>query len=98
MRLRFACCLAVSVAALAAASAPARAVSYGFGCITNSIAGDCAIGEAQMTVDVTDPGGNQIAFTFKNAGPAASSITDVYWDDGSLLGIAFITNTPGLVE
>lgn len=51
-----------------------------------------------MTVDVTDPGGSQIDFTFKNVGAAASSITDVYWDDGSLLGIFSITNTPGLVE
>jgi hypothetical protein len=79
-------------------AAPATAVTLGFDCITNNLAGDCAIGEAQLTVDVTDPGGGMITFTFKNAGPAASSITDVYWDDGVLLGIHSITNTPGLVE
>jgi hypothetical protein len=77
---------------------PATAVTLGFDCITNNLAGDCAIGEAQMTVDVTDPGGGLILFTFRNAGPGASSITDVYWDDGALLAIHSITNTPGLVE
>lgn len=97
MRLCRFCCLAVGTFLLAVAG-PASAVTYGFNCITNTIAGDCTIGEAQMTVDVTDPGGGQIDFTFKNVGAAASSITDVYWDDGSLLGIFSITNTPGLVE
>jgi hypothetical protein len=51
-----------------------------------------------MTVDVSDPGGGRIDFSFENTGPAASSITDVYWDDGTLLAIFSITNTPGLVE
>lgn len=83
--------LAVSLAAPAA-----QAVSYGFTCITGNSLTDCAIGEAQLAVDVTDPGGSQVAFTFTNAGPAASSIADVYWDDGSLLGIATITNGPGV--
>jgi hypothetical protein len=80
------------------AAAPSGAVTLGFDCITNNLAGDCTIGEAQLTVDVTDPGGGQIAFTFLNVGTEDSSITDVYWDDGSLLGIASITNTPGFVE
>jgi len=79
-------------------AAPASALTLGFGCLTNNIAGDCAIAEAQMTVDVTDPGGGLIDFTFHNTGPAASSITDVYWDDGALLLIFSITNTPGMVE
>jgi hypothetical protein len=73
-------------------------VTYGFGCVTNSIAADCNAGQAQLSVDVTDPGGGTIAFTFHNAGPAASSITDVYWDDGTLLSIFVITNTAGQVE
>ena len=42
--------------------------------------------------------GNQTEFLFTNTGPDASSITDVYFDDGTLLGIATITNTLGLVE
>ncbi|HEX5065147.1 MAG TPA: PEP-CTERM sorting domain-containing protein [Myxococcota bacterium] len=64
--------------------------------MTNTIAGDCDIGEAQMSVDVTDPGGGQIDFTFHNVGAAASSIADVYWDDGTLLSIFSITNGPGV--
>lgn len=64
------------------------ALPLSFGCITGNVAGDCAIGEAQLAVEVTDLGGGQVLFSFSNAGPAASSITDVYFDDGTLLGIA----------
>lgn len=88
----------VGMLLLLGATAPAGAVTLGFDCISNNLAGDCAIGEAQMTVDVTDPGGGKIDFTFKNTGIALSSITDVYWDDGTLLALFSITNTPGLVE
>jgi hypothetical protein len=58
---------------------------------------DGAIGEAQLFVELTDLG-SQVEFSFTNIGPEASSITDVYFDDGTLLGIASITNTFGLVE
>jgi hypothetical protein len=56
-----------------------------------------AIGEAQLFVELIDMG-NQAKFLFTNTGPEASSITDVYFDDGTLLGIASITNTQGLIE
>jgi hypothetical protein len=98
MRCRaFSSSLAALVAMLGV-GAPAAALTLGFHCITNNLAGDCTIGGAQMSVDVTDPGSGRIAFTFRNVGAGASSITDVYWDDGSLLGIFSITNTPGLVQ
>jgi len=58
---------------------------------------DGAIGEAQMFVELLDLGG-QVEFVFSNIGPELSSITDVYFDDGVLLGIASIQNTLGLVE
>jgi hypothetical protein len=58
---------------------------------------DGAIGEAQLFVEVVDLG-SQVDFIFTNIGPLASSITDVYFDDGTLLGIASITNTVGLVD
>ncbi len=64
------------------------ALPIGFGCITGNVAGDCAIGEVQLSADVSDLGGGQVLFSFLNAGPGASSITDVYFDDGTLLGIA----------
>ena len=77
---------------------PAQALQFGFDNITNNNAGDAAIGEAQLFVDVTDPDGEddetatQALFTFLNIGSEASSICDVYFDDGSLLGIASIDN------
>ncbi len=82
-------------------SGAASAIPLGFDCITNNVAADCAIGEAQLTVDVTDPGPGGVMFTFHNAGPAASSITDVYFDDadfGALHRISVIIDTPPFVD
>ena len=73
------------------------APTYSFVNITNNNAGDAAIGEAQLSVELFDVGVNQVNFTFTNSGPEASSITDVYFDDGSLLGIASIDDSdPGV--
>lgn len=81
--------------------AHASLVSFGFSCITNNLAGDCAIGETQLSVDVSDEdgvGSDQVLFTFLNSGPLASSITDTYFDDGSniLDGIDAIVNGSGV--
>jgi hypothetical protein len=90
-----------------APSAHAALVTYGFGCISTGVAAACSTGEAQLVVDVTNDNGifsgltlatNQALFVFRNVGPAASSITDVYFDDGTLLGIAELWNTAGLVD
>jgi hypothetical protein len=78
---------------------PAQAILFGFDCIIteDTNLGDAEIGEAQFFVDVTDAGNSQVLFTFTNTGPEASSITDVYFDNGSLLGIASIDNSdPGV--
>ncbi|MBW2738446.1 MAG: PEP-CTERM sorting domain-containing protein [Deltaproteobacteria bacterium] len=77
---------------------PANALVYTFDNITNNNAADVAIGEKQLWVEVTDAGSGQVLFTFGNTGPGASSICDVYFDDGTtLLGIASIDNTgPGV--
>jgi len=80
--------LAFALGLGALSALPAAAIPVGFGCITNTSATDCAIGEAQFSVEATDLGGNQVLFTFANSGPSASLITDVYFDDGTLLGIA----------
>ncbi len=77
-------------------AAYASATTYSFYNVTNNNAGDVAIGLSQLTVDVTDNGDGTVSFTFNNSGPAASSITDVYFDDGSLLAIASITNGSGV--
>jgi hypothetical protein len=73
-------------------------VSYGFGCITGSSAANCAAGAAQLQVAASAVPGSpdRVRFTFTNSGPAASSITGVYFDDGTLLGIAAIFNGAGV--
>jgi hypothetical protein len=81
---------------LFSATSIAFAVPFGFVNITNNNSIDAAIGEAQLFVDVTDPGPNQVLFTFLNIGPAASSITGIYFDDGTLLGIASIQSGSGV--
>ncbi len=80
------------------------ALTLGFTNISSNLAGDAAIGEAQMTVTVTDSLGGmnladtQVLFTFDNIGPDASSITQIYFDDGTLLGAPTIFDNPPDVE
>lgn len=73
----------------------ANATPFGFYSITNNKPADAAIGEAQLSVDVTSSSGGAL-FTFRNSGPLASSITDVYFDDGTLLGIVSVYDGPGV--
>jgi hypothetical protein len=84
---------------LAVFAAPASAGPiYTFSCITNNGPGDCAIGEAQLSMEVIDEGGGLVGFKLTNAVGAASSITDIYFDngnDGTLLGIASIVDSGG---
>ena len=77
----------------------AQAIPFSFTCITNSDPTDAAIGEAQILVDVLDYGTNGVLFYFTNVGSEACSLTDVYFDDGALLGSALIIdpNSPGVV-
>jgi hypothetical protein len=82
--------LAFATALVVLPMASAQAVPVGFGCITNTSAGNCSTGESQLSVEVTDIGSGQVQFDFSNLGPALSSIADVYFDDGTLLGIAYL--------
>jgi hypothetical protein len=87
--------------ALLLGAQPTAAATLSFGCVSNLLAGNCAIGAAQLSVNVTDAGGGQVLFSFSNNGSAPSSITDVYFDDGSLLAIALVINdlvAPGIVD
>lgn len=61
--------------------------TYGFYCITNNDPIDCGVGEAQLFVDVLN-GADEVQFNFRNVGPNSCSITDVYFDDGTLLELA----------
>jgi len=89
--IRWALAIAVSVA-----STSAHAASLSFGCITGNRAVDCAIGVAQISVDVAAVGSGSVVFSFRNTGPAASSITDVYFQDGSLLALARVMSSSGV--
>ncbi|HEY3242744.1 MAG TPA: hypothetical protein VGM03_05265 [Phycisphaerae bacterium] len=71
----------------------APAVQYTFFNITNN--GNTNVG-GQLLVDVT-ANGSQVDFKFTNNVGVASSITDIYFDDGTLLGIASISGSgPGV--
>lgn len=78
---------------LAGASLAIQAATLDFFCITGNKAGDCAIGVSQLSVAVTDPGNDQVLFTFFNIGGDQSTISEIYFDDGTLLGIAAIDNS-----
>ncbi len=87
---------AVGLASLISGSASATTVTFGT-CVSNNVAGDCAIASAQISVLVgAGPSAGQVTFTFSNVGASASSITDIYFDDGTLLGIASVTNSSGV--
>jgi hypothetical protein len=72
---------------------------YTFYNITNNSPVNAAIGEAQLSVNVSDAtatGINKVLFTFYNNGPNACSITDVYFQDGPLFGISSINGSSGV--
>jgi len=76
-------------------------VTYCFDAITSESAADVAIGETQLFVDVgqlTETGNP--GFRFRNAGPLASSIARIYFDDTEtnpvLLDIANVINGTGV--
>lgn len=82
-------------AAAAMLAGAAQAVPFNFNCVSNNNAADCTIGAAQLSVDVTDPGSAKVQFRFLNVGPAAASITDVYFDFGSPPD--YLAGTPSLL-
>ena len=78
--------------------APAMAIPLGFQNITNNNPVNAAIGEAQLSVEVTPypSSTNQVLFYFSNVGPSRSSIADVYFDDGDLFTFGLILNSTGV--
>jgi len=78
----------------------AAMTSVSFGCITNNVQGDCIIGENQFSMNVVEnaANSNKVFFNFYNNGADASSINGVYFDDGTLVGIANVINTNGTVS
>jgi hypothetical protein len=66
-----------------------------FYCISDVDGGIAAVGN-QLTVDISDPGNGQVLFTFSNTGPIDSTITEIYFDDGTLLGISSLIENLGV--
>lgn len=79
---------------LALVQMPAAATTLSFYDITHGNAGAETDGEANLAVEVIDLGNNQVRFKFTNN--STSSLTDVYFDDGTLLGIASISFSSGV--
>ena len=83
---------ALLIMAVLCGNAEASTVTYGFGSITETSQIDSAIGASQITVD-TSNGGSIVTFTFRNEGPEACAISEVYFDDGTLLELTGIDNS-----
>lgn len=82
-------CLFACLAVLVAASAQAG-ISYGFNPVGTSISG------AGLTLDVSDAGGGQVAFSFSNQGLTPHvSIVNVYWDYHGYDAFSGITSVSG---
>lgn len=88
-----------ALAGVLAAAAPAQAQTYGFGCITGNAASSCADGASTLRMGVK-PGATPgfVDFTFTNFSASQSSITEIYFDDGSLLGISTVTSSGAGVQ
>ena len=73
------------------ASSPAQALQFNFNNITHNNAVNKSTGERQLLVDVTDSFGkedlasNNVLFKFSNVGPFASSMTQIYFDNSTVL-------------
>lgn len=91
-----ACLVGTFLSAILAMVAPAHAVGIEFACITGNRAGDCAIGEAQLSVELSDLGAGAVRFDFFNSGPESSVISEIYFDDGRLLALATIHDGSGV--
>lgn len=91
-------CLLLLVLAGLPSVSRADLYTYDFAtCVTNNNPATDAQTGSQFLVDVSSVANpQQVLFTFRNIGPVASSITDVYFDDGTLLGIASVENSPGV--
>lgn len=74
----------------------ANADMFTFGCINNGSSANCQTGALQLSVEVVAGPAGQAQFIFRNVGLLASSIADIYFDDGTLLGIASIANGAGV--
>lgn len=91
-----------AIPALAAAAvtttASAGSFTYNVTNITANSQTNAAAGESQLSVTVDDVMQGFACFTFNNVGPAAMSITSIYFEDlgGSVSGDPVFTQGPGV--
>ena len=85
-----------AILTIAGLGSTANADTFNFSCINNATGQNCQAGALQLSVEVVAGPGGQAQFIFRNIGPSASSIADIYFDNGTLLGIASITNGAGV--
>lgn len=90
------CLLAVLLSAAFTAKSADAGFDFGFYDITHNNSTNEAIGEAQLSVNVSDAGSGMVRFLFSNSGPLASSITDVYFDDR--VALLFVRSISSLEE
>lgn len=91
---------------LAATSVQATTYTYGFDWISNganATASAINTGEAQFFVDISQysinggtGGTEQVLFNFRNTGSSNSIIREIYFDDGTLLGISTLLEPTGV--
>lgn len=72
-----------TIALIALTGSPAFATSLSFSCLTNNVAGACQSIASQLFLNVSEQPSQMVQFEFKNLGPTASSITDIFWDLGT---------------
>lgn len=88
------CCIGLLAAAPAYATSPTVLNFYG---ITHNDMTGAAVadGVANLRAEVSDIGGDKVRFKFTN-NSNVSSLTDVYFADGALLGISGVTSSSGV--
>lgn len=87
----------VQAEVLPASAGIESAVTFPFYAITSNDPCNAAIGEQQLFMDVFNNGG-KAKFRFRNEGPISSSITGIWFDDGSLLGIDTIIDVDTITD
>lgn len=85
--------LGILVAAAYGISSPTQAATYSFSCLSNTNMANCTDGALHLTMDVTNAGAGLVDFTFRNTSSLGAVISEVYFDDGTLLGISSLTDS-----
>jgi hypothetical protein len=89
----------LAVIGLALGAQNASAQTYGFSCVTDNAASSCADGMASLRMQVSpgvDPHSVDFTFTNFSSSSPSSSITEVYFADGSLLSLASVNGSAGV--